>query len=150
LKDTRTPTIVTTLAMALNLVLSLLLSALFSAIGWLPHGGLALANSLATFLEVSVLLVLLRRKACGLGGRAVLSALGQSALAGAGMALALWAWLALTAERSAWLVAPGGVVVGVLVYGLLLLALRVPEVHWLFGVASRRIRRLRDKTANTL
>lgn len=149
LKDTRTPTIVTTLAMGLNLALSLLLSALFSSIGWLPHGGLALANSLATFLEVSVLLVLLRRKAGGLGGRTVLAALGQSGIAAAGMGLALLGWLALTAQRSAWLVAPGGVLLGALVYGLILLALRVREVHLILGFAGRRIRRLRDKTANT-
>ena len=149
LKDTRTPTIVTTVAMGLNLVLSLLLSALFSAIGWLPHGGLALANSLATFLEVSVLLVLLRRKAGGLGGRPVLAAVGQAGLAAFGMGITLLGWMALTTGRSAWLVALGGVVLGGLVYGLLLLALRVSELYWAIGFVGRNIRRLRERAART-
>ena len=158
LKDTRTPTVVTSLAMGLNLVLSLLLSALFSAIGWLPFGGLALANSLATFLEVSVLLVLLRRKvytrtssqgAGGLGGRSILVAVGQGSLAAFGMSIALVIWIGLTAGRSAWLVAPGGIVLGGWVYGLLLLALRVPELHWALGFVSRKVRRLREKAART-
>jgi putative peptidoglycan lipid II flippase len=149
LKDTRTPTIVTTLSMVLNLALSLVFSAAFSAIGWLPFGGLALASSVAVFVEVGILLVLLRRKAGGLGGQTVLAALGQSGLAACGMSLALIGWLWLTNGRSAWLVAPGGVVLGGLVYGLLLLALRVPEVHWALGLVTRGVRRLRERAARS-
>ena len=137
LKDTRTPTIVTSIAMALNLGFSVAFSLLFNAIGWLPFGGLALANSLATFLEVGTLLVLLRRKAGGLGGRSVLNAVGQGGLAVAGMGLTLAAWLSFTAGRSSWLVALGGVAVGGAIYGLLLLALRVDEARWVL----RQVRR---------
>ena len=64
----------------------------------MPHGGLALANSLATFLEMGVLLVLLRRRLDGLGGGRVLSALGQAGLGGLAMAAGLWAWLSLGAR----------------------------------------------------
>lgn len=141
LKDTRTPTIVTTIAMGLNLVFSLGFSALFSALGWLPHGGLALANTLATFLEVGTLLVLLRRKAGGLGGQRVLAALGQGGLAVAGMGLALMAWMGLTSGVPGWLVALGGVAVGGAVYGLLLLALRVDEASWVL----RQVRRFAQR-----
>ena len=141
LKDTRTPTIVTSIAMGLNLAFSLAFSLLFNAIGWLPFGGLALANSLATFLEVGTLLVLLRRKAGGLGGRRVLAALGQGGLAVAGMGLSLAAWLSFTADRAAWLVALGGVAVGGAVYGLLLLALRVDEAGWVL----RQVRRFAQR-----
>ena len=137
LKDTRTPTIVTTIAMGLNLVFSLGFSALFSAVGWLPHGGLALANSLATFLEVGTLLVLLRRKAGGLGGRRVLAALGRGGLAAAGMGLALAAWMGVTSGGPSWLAALGGVAVGGAVYGLLLLALRVDEASWFLRQVQR-------------
>jgi putative peptidoglycan lipid II flippase len=141
LKDTRTPTIVTSIAMGLNLAFSLAFSLLFNAIGWLPFGGLALANSLATFLEVGTLLVLLRRKAGGLGGRRVLAALGQGGLAVAGMGLSLAAWLRFTSGRPAWLVALGGVAVGGAVYGLLLLALRVDEAGWVL----RQVRRFAQR-----
>jgi putative peptidoglycan lipid II flippase len=141
LKDTRTPTIVTSIAMGMNLAFSVAFSLLFNAVGWLPFGGLALANSLATFLEVGTLLVLLRRKAGGLGGRRVLGVLGQSGLSAAGMGLALAGWLAVTGEHPGWLVALGGVALGGIVYGLLLLALRVDEAGWVL----RQVRRVTQR-----
>jgi len=39
---------------------------LFAEIGWMPLGGLALANSLATALEAIALLVMMRRRLGGL------------------------------------------------------------------------------------
>lgn len=141
LKDTRTPTLITTLAMALNLVLSLAFAAAFSALGWAAFGGLAFANSLATFLEVGVLLLLLRRKAGGLGGRRVTAVLSRGVLAAGGMSLALWGWLTFNAGRTAWWVALGGVALGGVVYGLLLLALRVDEAVWILARARRLLRR---------
>ena len=54
--DTRTPVTIGVAAMGLNILLSLLL------IGPLAQGGLALANSVATILEMLVLLYLLRRR----------------------------------------------------------------------------------------
>ncbi|MBI4769781.1 MAG: murein biosynthesis integral membrane protein MurJ, partial [Chloroflexi bacterium] len=56
LHDTRTPVAVGAVAMSLNVALSLLFARLFERAGWLPHGGLALANSLATALETAALL----------------------------------------------------------------------------------------------
>jgi peptidoglycan biosynthesis protein MviN/MurJ (putative lipid II flippase) len=57
--------------------------------GWMPHGGLALGNSLATFLEMLVLLYLMRRRLAGLEGTAILNAVAKSALAVGGMGLVL-------------------------------------------------------------
>ena len=51
LHDTKTPVMVGAAAMSLNIILSYLLSAAFREMGWMPHGGLALANSIATGLE---------------------------------------------------------------------------------------------------
>lgn len=59
LKDTLTPVLVGVAVMTLNIVLSLLL------IRPLAHGGLALANSLATLIEMVVLLALLRKRLVG-------------------------------------------------------------------------------------
>jgi len=39
---------------------------------------------------------------------------------------------------SNWVIALGGIAVGVLVYGLVLIMLRVPEVKMVFGAVSRR------------
>ena len=103
--------------MSLNVVFSLWFSYLFRQIGWLPLGGLALANSLATALETLGLLYLMRRRLNGIQGRQVLLGLGQAGLAGLLMAGGIWFWLVQTAQRSAWLVAGGGVAIGkVMVY----------------------------------
>ena len=64
--DTKTPVLVGTVAMSLNLAFSFLFSAWFERLGWMPHGGLALANSLATALEMVGLLYFMRRRLDGL------------------------------------------------------------------------------------
>ncbi|HWA15390.1 MAG TPA: murein biosynthesis integral membrane protein MurJ, partial [Gemmatimonadales bacterium] len=46
--DTMTPVLIGTAAMGLNVVFSFTFAWVFSKWGWMPHGGLALANSLAT------------------------------------------------------------------------------------------------------
>jgi len=130
--DTRTPVIVGAAAMTLSIVLSLLLSSLFTSLGWLPHGGLALAVSLSTALEVGTLLLIMRKRLQGLEGTGILSAL-KSALLGSGVMVAvLLLWLRLTPTLPAIIVALGGVIIGLIFYGLTLVLLRVPEVRTLF------------------
>ena len=141
LHDTRTPVGVGVAAMALNILFSFAFSALFARLGWLPHGGLALANSLATTLEMGLLLILVRRRLGGLQGRRILVASCQAALAALGMGAVLVSWLALSAAAPAGLQVLGGAALGGLVYALLLLALRVPEIGMLLHALSRRLRR---------
>ena len=140
LQDTRTPVIVGSIAMALNVLLSVLLSRAFANIGWMPHGGLALANSLATGLEAGALLLLMRKRLGGIQGRRVLDASLRSGLAAIFMGLALWGWSLAAQGMPAWLVALGGVACGGLVYALAVLALGVPEVRGLSGWLLRRLR----------
>lgn len=136
--DTRTPVLVGAGAMSLNVVLSLTLAALFSRIHWAPHGGLALANSLATAIEFLVLLRILQRRLRGLPllrlGRPVGATLGASAAMGA----ALLAWLVGMAGQPAWSSAAGGVVLGMGIYAVAALALGAPEVRRLPGLLLRR------------
>ncbi len=128
-QDTRTPVIVGASAMLLNILLSLILSAVFARVGWFPHGGLALANSLATFVEVTTLLALMRRRLGGLGLRGLVPGLGATVAATVIMALALFGWLAATSGTSAWLVGLGGVAVGGTVFWLAARALGSPEAR---------------------
>ena len=125
--------------MSLNISLSILLSAQFVRWGWMPHGALALANSIATFIEMAALLVSMRRRLSGLEGRRLVSGVTQALLAGGVMSLALWGWLTLTRGSSVWLVALGGVAVGSLVYGLMLVVLRVPETKMLYASIKKRL-----------
>ncbi|HZW02562.1 MAG TPA: murein biosynthesis integral membrane protein MurJ, partial [Anaerolineaceae bacterium] len=137
LHDTRTPVIVGVGAMSLNIVLSLLLADGFARLGWMPHGGLALANSLATSLEMVLLLALMRRRLGGLEGPAVARSALQAGAAGLGMLCALAGWLALSARLPDGLIVLGGVAAGVAVYGLLLAVLRVDEIGQVLGLLQR-------------
>ncbi len=136
LHDTRTPVFVGAAAMGLNVVLSISLAAWFDSIGWMPHGGLALANTIATTLELVVLLVLMRNRLAGLRGREILNGLGQAAAGAAVMAAAILAWQAIS--TSVWMEVVG-VLVGGGVYAVMMLVLRVAEVGELAGVVRRRI-----------
>jgi len=139
LHDTKTPVMVGAVAMGLNVVFSFAFSAWFKQIGWMPHGGLALANSFATALEVSVLFYLLHRRLNGIEGRNIVDGTLRFGGAALGMAIAVWLWMQATGSMNRWLVGLGGVAVGGLVYGLGVLALRVPEIQMIVGAIRRRI-----------
>jgi len=128
LHDTKTPVLVGIAAMSLNLVFSLLFSALFNLLGWMPHGGLALANSLATAIEGSILLVMMRRRLQGLEGQRVMGLVGKALAASVLMSAGLGAWLNYSVNKPAWQVALGGILIGGVIYGLLIIILRVDEV----------------------
>ena len=127
--DTRTPVLVGVGAMSLNILLSIVFSRWFQSLGWMAHGGLALANSLATGLESLILLVLVRKKLQGINGREVLKG-GLISLAGSAiMGLAVYGFINFVPLSSRVLSLIGGVVIGVTVYALVLWLLRVPELQ---------------------
>jgi putative peptidoglycan lipid II flippase len=140
LHNTLTPVLVSVGAMSLNVVFSLIFSRLFENYGVPPHGGLALANSLATTLEMVALWVLMRRRLGGLHGRSILTAAVQAGVAGLAMGIVLYFWLELSAGLSVWIVALGGVVLGGLVFVLSAFWLRIPEVRSGFSLVARRLR----------
>lgn len=147
LHDTRTPVIVGVAAMSLNVGFSLAFTALFSRVGWIPLGGLALANSLATFLEMTGLLVLMRRRLKGLEGRSLLAGLGQATLAGVGMGLLLGGWTLVAGHLRLAVYAVGGIVLGGGGYAAILWLLRVPETRQVMRVARRQVARITSKAA---
>jgi putative peptidoglycan lipid II flippase len=142
LHDTWTPVLVGVGAMALNVLLSLLW------VGVLRHGGLALANSVATSLEMVLLLLLLHRRMGGLELGALGRSLARNAIAASLMALVVWAgvhWLqgsaALDETLGVWLAALGGIVLAVVSYGAITLPLGSSEARWLVGLVLRQRQR---------
>ena len=126
--DTKTPVLVGVAAMTGNILLSFFFSRLFSQIGWLPLGGLALANTTATAVECLVLFAIMRRRLQGVGGKQILRT-GALALTGStAMGLVLFGWMALFGGINKFLVLTVGVMLGVLVYGVMLKLLKVPEL----------------------
>ena len=140
LHDTKTPVFVGVAAMSLNVVFSLLFAALFTRLGWMPHGGLALANSLATTLEMIALLWLMRRRLNGLEGRTILKTTLLSLLAALVMSAGLVIWAQTTTGQSIWIVVIGGILVGGGIYSVLLSVMRVEEVKLLTRAVMQRIR----------
>jgi putative peptidoglycan lipid II flippase len=140
-QDTKTPVIIGTVAMGLNVLFSILFSGWFAQIGWLPLGGLALANSLATALEAAALFIFIRRRLHGIEGRFLADGFVRCGAAAIGMALGLWFWLQAAGGMNRWVVALGGVAVGGIIYLLGVLLLRVREVQLISGMIMQRLRR---------
>jgi putative peptidoglycan lipid II flippase len=141
LHDTKTPAFVSAGAMALNIAFCFGFSALFSRIGWMPLGGLALAMSVSTGIETTTLFFLLRRRLKGIQAKELARGAGAALLGTMGMSAAIVFWLQAGQHYSAALKTLAGVVIGGIIYGLVLLLLRVPELKSLGRFAQRFIHR---------
>ena len=125
LHDTKTPVMVGVGAMSLNLLFSFLFTYIFKRIGWMPHGGLALANTTATTLEALLLLWLMRKKLRGLGDRETVTFLLKASLAGALMGAAIWFSQTRISMSSTVGVLGVAILIGAIIYFILLFFLKV-------------------------
>jgi putative peptidoglycan lipid II flippase len=110
LQDTKTPVKISIIAMTANIFLNLILMIP------LKHGGLALATALSSMLNISWLIVILRRRIGRLGGRKIWASFTRIALASAVMGLGCWLALHYSSfmEQSQWirLAILGGCIMG--------------------------------------
>ena len=139
--DTKTPVLIGTIAMGLNVIFSFAFARLFSQLGWMPHGGLALANSLATALEATCLFIFMRERLNGIEGTYVARGFAACAAASLGMGIGLWLWIQATGNFPAWAISLGGVAIGGLLYLLGILLLKVPELKVITRAVSARLSR---------
>lgn len=139
--DTKTPVIIGVIAMGLNVLFSVLFSRWFESIGWLPLGGLALANSFATAIEATALFIVMHKRLNGIEGNHILRGAIPSFISAIGMSLALLGLLSSEKNLSVWILVPAGVVIGGIVYFAILFILRVPELNYIFNSISRRLKR---------
>lgn len=140
LHDTKTPVLIGIGAMSLNVIFSFLFSALFQRWGWMAHGGLALANTLATALEMVGLILIMRSRLGGLQGSLIGSGLLKSLAAGTLMGLSIWAWSSLAGGLPNWIFTMVGILIALVVYGGGLALLRTEELSQIAGVIRRRLR----------
>jgi putative peptidoglycan lipid II flippase len=139
LHDTRTPVIVGVCAMTINIILSILLGKLFLTIGWMPHGGLALANSIATGLEALALIYLMRSRLKGLEGSKIFAAVWRALLAVIIMVAVLYPGLMRFSNASAFLLLFAGGLLGVFIYGLMITLLKTKEIFQLFDLFRQKV-----------
>jgi putative peptidoglycan lipid II flippase len=140
LQNTIIPVAVSVGGMIINVALSLLLVGAFSAAGWMPHGALALANTLATAAEMTALLVFLRRKIKRLLDRDGWLSLARTVFSAAVMAAALVFWTQALHFESKWIAGLGGISVGLIIYGGVSLAIGSQEARSIVRMVVSRIR----------
>jgi putative peptidoglycan lipid II flippase len=128
--------------MVLNVIFSFGFAWLFSQLGWMPHGGLALANSFATALEAVALFILMRKRLNGIEGKSIVDGVWRVTVSTLGMAIGLLLWIQFTGGMNRWIVVLGGVVIGGLVYLLGVVILKVPEIKLLTHMVSNRMKRV--------
>lgn len=138
LHDTKTPVAIGIAVMGLNVILSLAFISLFEALGWMPHGGLALSNSLATTVEMAILLGLIRRRLDGLDGQRVATSLLRIGLSTMVMGFVAGTMAWLLAGYSAWLVGGLGIAAGLAAYVGASLALGASEPRAVWSTVMRR------------
>jgi len=142
-QDTKTPVIIGSIAMGLNVIFSVGFSKLFEQIGWMPHGGLALANSFATALEAIALFIMMRKRLNGIEGKHLVKGFGASALAVCAMGFGLFAWSQVAKDWGILLITLGGVMIGGGIYALSMWMLHTPELSFIVnGIKSRTSRQV--------
>ncbi|HAF61048.1 MAG TPA: murein biosynthesis integral membrane protein MurJ [Anaerolineaceae bacterium] len=139
--DTKTPVLVGVGAMSLNLILSILFSRLFTSIGWLPHGGLALANTTATLLEAFVLLLFMNKRMHGLDNRNLKTGVIKAIVASAVMAVVVLLGISTTWGVSYGLQVVLTIVIAAVVYTSIMYLLKVEEIRSLIRALKRKLQR---------
>lgn len=141
LQDTRTPVKTATVAIAANVVFGVVL------MGPMKHSGLALATTLASILNLTLLVMGLRRRLGGVRWRPILRSCTKTVIASAGMALLVTLTLHLAIGESArsggaLLVGVGSaVLVGVAAFGGAAWWLNIPEWHQMVRLVAERMDR---------
>jgi putative peptidoglycan lipid II flippase len=127
--------------MGLNILFCFAFSALFNRIGWMPLGGLALSISVSTAIETTTLFLLLRKRLHGIQVRALAKGIGAAVLGTLVMSTVIYFWLKTGQRYPAAITTLVGVAIGGIIYGLVLLLLRVPELKSLGRYAARFMHR---------
>lgn len=142
LSDTWTPVLAGGLQVALMAALSLWLGLiLFPQWGGLPVAGLALGLTISNYIEVILLLWLLKRKMGRLNGRSLFNS-GWRLLGATGMMTAvMWFVLSNLPATSPWVQLIVGGLAGGLTYLLACLLLRAPEMQNVIVYGRRRLGR---------
>ena len=145
LHDTWTPVKIGTASMLLNIGLSLVLIRAFGYPGSTdfaqgPIGGLALAMSISTAVESTLLWVILRGRIGGLNEPVVLGNAARTLLASLAMAGAVAVFLLALPDLARVVQTAGGVLIGTGVFVVVALLLRIPEATTLPRMVLRRVR----------
>ena len=139
MQDTRTPVIMAVISIIANIILGLIL------MKPLAHGGLALATSLASMLNLGLLVHALRSKLGSLGWISIAQSACKTVLSSVGMGLAVWGTAGTvvpTANRTTAGLLGGltaSIVIGLCIYGVLSYLVKSQELKSILTEARRGI-----------
>ena len=142
LKNTHTPVAVAVLSIVVNIVLSVLL------VRCMAQGGLALAYSIAGIFNMIVLIVLLNRSVGDIGSAALLRSTCQTIFISLIMGAVVWGqtellegFLPLGSKIVQMGEIAAAIVVGIAVYAVLSLWLKMPEAEQIMRIINRKLHR---------
>ncbi|MBI5181351.1 MAG: murein biosynthesis integral membrane protein MurJ [Nitrospirae bacterium] len=140
LNDTKTPMKIGAISLGVNIVLSIIL--MFP----LKHKGLAFATSIASIVNFSLLLYLLRKNLGYVGGRRILKSLVRTISASliiAGISwyvagMGIWAAKGYTMDKI--LILGGTIIFCTFLYGLMHIIIKSEEIHFFIDILKERFR----------
>lgn len=141
LKDTRTPMFVGGLSMILNVILSIVLANAFLANRFYPHGGLALANTIATTAEMLALLWILAPRLRGLQIIIILKSVLITTFGTTAMLIFLYMWLQIV-NMPPIVTVLGGITMGIGIFWGVTAACGSEQANKIPTIIARQIRRL--------
>lgn len=130
-KDTVTPFLSSLVSMVINIGLA------FGLYQSLRAGGLALSNGIAVTIEVLIMLVIAHHRLGGIYAEAIVSTLLRTLLASLAMGLAVIGFIISLPNLSPWVIAAGGGLLGLAVYGVAGLLFRVEEIRLIPQLVKR-------------
>jgi putative peptidoglycan lipid II flippase len=132
MQDTRTPVRIASIAMVANIVLNLILMRI------LDVGGLAFATAIASFINLSMLLLYLRKRIGRLGGKKVLLSLTKILLATSAMGIACVYFSRLLGQINKLTQVAGTILICVIIYILVTHLLRCDEIKYVWKIVTRK------------
>lgn len=146
LQDTLTPVKIGLATVLVNVVLNLGLLKFTT----LSHGGLALANSIAVTINMLVLFFVLRRKIRGADGKRIVVSILKSGIVSVVMGVVVWLAYPIlgrilgdSGTLRQVLQVVGTIFVGIVVFGVGVMVLRMEEAYMVLDIVKRRLRRSR-------
>jgi len=135
LGDSKTPMIVAAITVVINVLLNFLLTSFIGIVG------LALATSISALIGLAILLFFLRRKIGSLQLKKPMISLSKITSASVIMAFGAYFIYQYILPFNAIIALTLSAMVGLGIYGILLLILRIPEVDYLISTVAKRIRK---------
>ncbi len=137
LQDTKTPVRMAVISVCANIILGIIL------MGPLSHGGLALATSLASMLNLGLLVRALRFKLGVLGWRNIMESVCKTMICSGVMGAAVWAIALLIIPSEGGTLSGlffglmGSIVIGLVLYGSFSLLLKSQELEKVLAIARK-------------